>query len=77
MTSPVAVWLSFLEAWADEARQRGTKAASAYLKAHQSLAACQDTLVHPSETVRVRGIGASIAERIERAYAQWLSLIHI
>ena len=66
MTSPVAVWLSFLEAWADEARQRGTKAASAYLKAHQSLAACQDTLVHPSETVRVRGIGASIAERIER-----------
>ena len=71
MTSPVAVWLSFLEAWADEARQRGTKAASAYLKAHQSLAACQDTLVHPSETVRVRGIGASIAERIERAYAQW------
>ena len=56
---------------ADEARQRGTKAASAYLKAHQSLAACQDTLVHPSETVRVRGIGASIAERIERAYAQW------
>ena len=71
MTSPVAVWLSFLATWADEARQRGTKAASAYLKAHQSLAACQDTLVHPSETVRVRGIGASIAERIERAYAQW------
>ena len=70
---PVGVWLSFLETWTEEARLRGTKSAAAYLKAYQSLSKCQDTLTHPCETVRLRGIGESIAKRIEVEYEKWCS----
>ncbi|WFD24196.1 Crossover junction endonuclease mus81 [Malassezia equina] len=70
-TEPSQVWLVLLEHWAEEARIRGAKSATAYLKAHRALSECTDTFTHPCETVRVKGIGDSIAHRLEVEYEQW------
>ena len=70
---PNAVWLGFLEAWAAEAHARGTKSATAFRRARDALAAHTEPFVHPRETVALPGIGASIAARLERAFAEWCS----
>lgn len=68
---PNCVWLEFLQEWHDEARAKGTKASSAYLKAHRSLAAVSESFTHPCETVRLAGIGDAIAQRLEKEYEKW------
>ncbi|WFD43396.1 Crossover junction endonuclease mus81 [Malassezia psittaci] len=68
---PNCVWLEFLQAWIDEARTKGTKVASAYQKAYRSLAAETQAFSHPCETVKLTGIGDSIAKRLEASYASW------
>ncbi|WFC99307.1 Crossover junction endonuclease mus81 [Malassezia yamatoensis] len=68
---PNSVWLEFLQAWSDEARSKGTKVASAYQKAYRSLAAETEAFSHPCETVKLTGIGDSIAKRLEASYANW------
>ena len=68
---PNCVWLEFLQTWTEDARAKGLKAASAYQRAHRSLAAVTEPFVHPRETVRLPGIGDSIAKRLEKEYAQW------
>lgn len=68
---PNAVWLEFLEAWAAEAHARGTKSATAFRRARDALAAHAEPFAHPRETVALPGIGASIATRLERAFAEW------
>ena len=68
---PNGVWLSFLRKWADEARERGAKSASAYLKAYRSLESHAHPFTHPCETVKLAGIGDSIATKLEAAYAKW------
>lgn len=68
---PNCVWLDFLQNWHEEARAKGTKAASTYLKAHRSLAAVAEPYAHPCETVRLAGIGPSIAKRLEKEYELW------
>ncbi|WFD20272.1 Crossover junction endonuclease mus81 [Malassezia caprae] len=68
---PCQVWIRLLEQWVEEARNRGAKSATAYAKAHRALSECTDTFLHPCETVRLKGIGASIARRLEVEYEQW------
>ena len=68
---PNVVWLGFLEKWAGEAHEKGTKSASAYDKAHRSLASHRQAFAHPSETLQLSGIGSLIAGKIENEYAKW------
>lgn len=68
---PNCVWLEFIKNWHDDAREKGKKAAAAYLKAHRSLAATTEPFAHPCETVRLAGIGDSIAKRLEKEYEKW------
>lgn len=68
---PCQVWIRLLEQWAEDARTRGAKSATAYAKAHRALSECTDTFIHPCETVRLKGIGDSIARRLEVEYEQW------
>lgn len=68
---PVQVWLMLLAQWTEDARTRGAKSATAYLKAHRALSECTDTFTHPCETVRLKGIGDSIANRLEVEYEKW------
>lgn len=68
---PNCVWAGFLQQWYEDAREKGNKAASAYLKAQRSLNASTEPFTHPCETVRLAGIGDSIAKRLEKEYETW------
>jgi len=68
---PCRVWIMLLDKWTEDARARGAKSATAYFKAQRALSECTDTLTHPCETVRLKGIGDSIARRLEVEYEQW------
>ncbi|WFD35488.1 Crossover junction endonuclease mus81 [Malassezia cuniculi] len=65
------IWLGFLQRWAEDARARGAKSATAFLKAHRALSQHDGALTHPCETVALPAIGAGIASRLETAYAKW------
>ncbi|WFD29033.1 Crossover junction endonuclease mus81 [Malassezia sp. CBS 17886] len=67
------IWLSLLQKLGEQAQSKGLKSASAYNKAHRSLQQSTDAFTHPCETVRLHGIGDSIAKRLEAEYAAWIT----
>ncbi|EPQ31236.1 uncharacterized protein PFL1_01421 [Pseudozyma flocculosa PF-1] len=66
-----ALWLTFIGAWRDEARERGSKAAQTFNKAYRSLAACPIPFQHPCQTTQLVGIGPTIASRLEQELQKW------
>ncbi|WVQ78586.1 hypothetical protein IAT38_000672 [Cryptococcus sp. DSM 104549] len=66
------VFLQFMEELRDEARERGTKSAEAYGKAHRAIAACPTTFDHPRELIQLTNVGDRTVQLLEKKWKVWL-----
>ncbi len=56
--------LEWVKEWLDQARERNTKAVTAYKKAYNALKACPIPFTHPSQLQQLKGFGATMCGRL-------------
>ncbi|KAG2197998.1 hypothetical protein INT47_004965 [Mucor saturninus] len=61
----------WVKEWMEQAQTLGSKAYYTYKKAYESLDKCTDVFNHPSETVKLAGIGPGLALKLENALKKY------
>ena len=60
------LWLGWVYEWLQSARERNSKGATVYKKAHDSLKFCPIAYNHPSELVVLKGFGPTLCSRLTK-----------
>ncbi|KAE8243738.1 hypothetical protein A4X13_0g6968 [Tilletia indica] len=70
------LWMAFLAEWATEASAKGSKACHAYTKASFSIKHADQDFSHPCELISLKGVGATIVQKLTERLEQWCVLHH-
>lgn len=65
------LWMSFLQEWKEEAQEKGSKSAYVYSAAQKGLKENSAQFRHPKDLIIVKGIGASIIDKMTKALSKW------